>query len=67
MLKTVFNFEVLRLIGAVFGTASVVQIIIKYSQYGHLPPFKEKHLPEAFSSDWPIIAKASCLWDAVLL
>ena len=54
-------FEVLRLIGAVFGTAGVVQIINKYSQYGHLPLFKEKHITEAFSSAWPIIAKASCL------
>ena len=61
-------FEVLCLIGTVFGTASVglnniysqkasvVQIIIKYSLYGHVLPVKEKHL-----SDWPIIAKASCL------
>ena len=61
MLKTVLFFEVSRLIGAVFGTASVVQIINKYSLYRHLPPFKEKHLTEAFSTDWPIIVKASCL------
>ena len=40
-------FEVLRLIGTVFGTASVVQIIIKYSLYGHLLPLKEKHLRES--------------------
>ena len=37
-------FEALRLIGAVFGTASVVQTITKYSLYGHLLPTKEKHL-----------------------
>ena len=54
-------FEVLRLIGTVFGTASVVQIIIKYSLYGHLLPVKEKNFRESVSSDWPIIAKASCL------
>ena len=54
-------FEVLRLIGAVFGTASVVQTINKYSLYGHILPIKEKYLTESFSSDWPIIAKASCL------
>ena len=54
-------FEVLRLTGKVFGTASVVQIIIEYSLYGHLLLLKEKHLRESVSSDWPIIAKASCL------
>ena len=55
-------FEALRLIGAVFGTASVVQTIIKYSLYGHLlPTIKEKHSRYSFSSDWPIIAKATCL------
>ena len=53
--------EVLRLIGAVFGTASVVQTINKYSLYGHLLPIKGKNLTEYFSRDWPIIAKASCL------
>ena len=37
-------FEAFRLIGAVFGTASVVQTIIKYSIYGHLLLIKEKHL-----------------------
>ena len=61
MLKMYVLFEVLRLIGAVFGTASVVQTIIKYSLYGHLLPIKEKHLRYSLSSDWPIIAKASCL------
>ena len=54
-------FEVIRLIGAAFGTASVVQIINKYSLYGHLPPFKEKQLTESISRDWPIIVKTSCL------
>ena len=39
-----FLFEALRLIGAVFETASVVQTIIKYSLYGHLLPIKAKHL-----------------------
>ena len=51
MLKMYMIFEVLCLIGTVFGTASVVQIIIKYSLYGHVLPVKEKHL-----SDWPIIS-----------
>ena len=61
MLKMYLIFEVLRLIGTVFGTASVVQIIFKYSLYGHLLPLKEKHLRKSVSSDWPIIAKAFCL------
>ena len=50
-------FEVLRLVSAVFGTASVVQTINKSAIYGHLLPVKEEHLRESFSSDWPIIAK----------
>ena len=54
-------FEVLRLIGSVFGTARVVKTINKFSLYGHLFPIKEKHLTESFSSEWPIIAKASGL------
>ena len=61
MLKMYLIFEVLRLSGTVFGTARVVQTINKYSLYGHLLPLKDKHLMESFSSDWPIIAKASCL------
>ena len=61
MLKTVSNFEVLCLIGAVFGTAIVVQTVNKYSLHGHLLPFKEKNLTGSFSCDWPINAKASCL------
>ena len=61
MLNKYVLFEALRLIGAVFGTANVVQTIIKYSLYGFLLPIKEKHLRYFFSSDWPIIAKASCL------
>ena len=52
-------FEVLHLIGAVFRTASAVQTINKISLYGHLLPIK-KGLMESVSSDWPIIAKASC-------
>ena len=54
-------FEVLRWIGVVFGTASAVQTVNKYSLYGHLLLKKEKHLTKSFSSDWPIIAKASSL------
>ena len=53
--------EVLRLIGAVFGTASVVQTVNKYSLYGHLLYIQEKHLTESFSSDWATITKATCL------
>ena len=36
-------FEVLHLIGVVFGTASVVQTINKYLLDGHLLPIKENH------------------------
>ena len=61
MIKMYLIFEVLRLIGTVYGTARVEQIVIKYSIYGHLLPVKEKHLRESVSSDWTIIAKASCL------
>ena len=49
-------FEVLRLVSAVFGTASVVSTINKSALYGHLLPVKEKQLRKSFSSDWPIIA-----------
>ena len=42
------NFEVLRLIGAVLGTASVIQTINKFSLYGHLLPIKEKQLLRSF-------------------
>ena len=59
MLKMYLIFEVLCLLGAVFGTARVVKTINKFSLYGHLFPIKEKHLMESFSSDWPIIVKAS--------
>ena len=41
-------FEVLRLVSAVFGTASVVQTINKSPIYGHLVPIKEKQLRESF-------------------
>ena len=58
MLKTYLIFDVLHLIGIVFGSASVKQVIIKYSLYGHFLPVKEKHLNESFSSDWSITAKA---------
>ena len=46
-------FEVLRSIGAVIGTASVVKSVNKYSLYGHLLPIQDKHLTESFTSDWP--------------
>ena len=49
--------EVLRLVSAVFGTASVVQTINKSALYGHLLRVKEEQLRESFSSDLPIIAK----------
>ena len=49
-------FEVLRLVSAVFRTASVVQTINKSPLYGHLVPIKEKLLRESFQNDWPIIA-----------
>ena len=57
MLKLCQIFEVLRLVSAVFGTASVVQTINKSALYRHLLPVKEKQLRKSFSSDWPIIAK----------
>ena len=60
-LKMYRIFAVLRLIGAVFGTASVVKTVNKYSLYGHLLHIQEKHLTESFASDWAIITKASCL------
>ena len=53
--------EVLRMICAVYGIASVVQTIDKYPLYGHLLPSKEKHIRKTFSSDWSIITKAFCL------
>ena len=56
MLKMCLIFEVLRLVSAVFRTASVVQTINKSPLYGHLVPIKEKQLRESFQNDWPIIA-----------
>ena len=56
MLKLYLIFEILRLNVIVFGTASIVQTINKYSPYGHLLSFKEKQLMESFLSDWSIIA-----------
>ena len=56
MLKMYLIFEVVRLVSAVFRTASVVQTINKYPLYGHLVPIKEKKLRESFQNDWPIIA-----------
>ena len=47
-------FEVLRLVSAVFRTASVVQTINKSPLYGHLVPIKEKQLWKSFQNDWPI-------------
>ena len=49
-------FEVLRLVSAVFGTASTIQTINKSTPYGRLVPIKEKQLGESFQNDWPIIA-----------
>ena len=49
-------FEVLRLVSAVFRTASVVQTIDKSPLYGHLVPIKEKQLWKSFQNDWLIIA-----------
>ena len=49
-------FEVLRLVRAVFGTASAKQTINKSPPYWHLVPIKEKQLRESFQNDWPIIA-----------
>ena len=49
-------FEVLRLVSAVFGTASAVQTINKSPPNGHLVPIKEKQLRESFHNDWLIIA-----------
>ena len=45
------------MLGEIFGTASVVQTIIKSLLYGYLLPIKEKHIRKSFSSDWPVIAK----------
>ena len=57
MLKKMYLiFKVLRLVSAVFGTASAVQTINKSPPYGHLVPIKEKLLRESFQNDWPIIA-----------
>ena len=55
MLNMYLIFEVLRLVSAVFRTASVVQTINKSPLYGHLVPIKEKQLRESFQNDWPII------------
>ena len=49
-------FEVLRLVSAVFGTASTIQTINKSTPYGHIVPIKEKQLGESFQNDWPFIA-----------
>ena len=49
-------FEVLRLVSAVYGTASTEQTINKSTPYGHLVPIKEKQLRKSFQNDWPIIA-----------
>ena len=49
-------FELLHLVSAVCGTASVVQTINKSPLYGYSVPIKEKQLRESFQNDWPIIA-----------
>ena len=56
MFKYVSHLKVLRLVSAVFRTASVVQTINKSPLYGHLVPIKEKQLGESFQNYWPIIA-----------
>ena len=58
-------FEVLRLVGAVFGTAIAVQAINKSPLYGHLVPIKEKQLRESFQNDWPIIALPPLVYQIV--
>ena len=55
MLKMYLIFEVLRLVSAVFGTASAVQTINKSPPYGYLVPIKEKQLKQSFQNDWPIV------------
>ena len=49
--KKYLIFEALRLIGAVFGKASVVQTFNKYPLYGHLLPIREKSVREFILSD----------------
>ena len=56
MLKMYLISEVLRLVRAVFATASAIQTINKSPLYGHSVPIKEKQLRESFQNDWPIIA-----------
>ena len=56
MLNMYLIFEVLRLVSAVFRTASVVQTINKFPLYGQLVPSKEKQSRDSFQNDWPIIA-----------
>ena len=58
-------FEVLRLVSAVFRTASVVQTINKSPLYGHLVPIKEKQLWESFQNDWPIIRALPLVYQRV--
>ena len=56
MLKMYLIFEVLRLVSAVYGTASTEQTINKSTSYGHLVPIEEKQLRKSFQNDWPSIA-----------
>ena len=56
MLKKNLTFELLHLVSAVFGTASVVQTINKSPLYGYLVSIKGQQLRESFQNDRPIIA-----------
>ena len=57
MLKLHPVIEVLRLICADPGIASVVQTIDKYPTYGHLLRIKEKHIRKTFFSLGPLLLK----------
>ena len=48
------------MIGAVYGTASVVQTVDKYPLYGLLPIEEKYKIKKNVSSDWSIITEASC-------
>ena len=62
MLKNVSNLRSLTLdLCSFWNSQCCIQTVNKYSLYGLLLSTKEKHLTKSFSSDWPIIAKASGL------
>ena len=56
MIKMYLISVVLRLVRAVFGTASALQTINKSPLYGHLVPIKETQLRESCQNVWPTIA-----------